>query len=110
MPDFGRTQPITNPGCGFPPGHRIRKFLRSSGADGQTEVSQTDWRVGDGRACKVLERDRPERPSDGVAHDSARAGNGLGCVDKLNPDADTCKQHESGEALDQLVVTGGEAA
>jgi hypothetical protein len=34
----------------------------------------------------------------------------LGCVDKLNPDADAGKQHEGGEALDQLVVAGGDAA
>ncbi len=34
----------------------------------------------------------------------------LGCVDKLNPDSDAGKQHEGSEALDQLVVAGGEAA
>jgi hypothetical protein len=34
----------------------------------------------------------------------------LGCVDKLNPDADAGKQDEGGEALDQLVVAGGDAA
>ena len=32
----------------------------------------------------------------------------LGRVDKLNPDSDAGKQHEGGEALDQLVVAGGE--
>ena len=34
----------------------------------------------------------------------------LGRVDTLNPDADAGKQHEGGEALDQLVVAGGNAA
>jgi hypothetical protein len=34
----------------------------------------------------------------------------LGCGDKLNPDADAGKQDEGGEALDQLVVAGGDAA
>ena len=28
----------------------------------------------------------------------------LGRVDKLNPDADACKQYERGEALNQLIV------
>jgi len=36
--------------------------------------------------------------------------NGLGRVDKLNPDSDAGKQHEGGEALDQLVVAGGDTA
>ena len=31
-------------------------------------------------------------------------------MDKLNPDADAGKQHEGGEAFDQLVVAGGDAA
>ena len=35
---------------------------------------------------------------------------GLGRVDKLNPDSDAGKQHEGGEALDQLVVAGGDTA
>jgi hypothetical protein len=34
----------------------------------------------------------------------------LGRVDKLNPDSDAGKQHEGGEALDQLVVAGGDTA
>ena len=34
----------------------------------------------------------------------------LCCVDKLNPDSDAGKQHEGGEALQQLVVAGGDAA
>ena len=34
----------------------------------------------------------------------------LGRVDKLNPDLDAGKQHEGGEALDQLVVAGGDTA
>ena len=34
----------------------------------------------------------------------------LGRVDKLNPDADAGKQHEGGKALDELVVSGGNAA
>ena len=34
----------------------------------------------------------------------------LGHVDKLNPDSDAGKQHEGGEALDQLVVAGGDTA
>jgi SOS-response transcriptional repressor LexA len=34
----------------------------------------------------------------------------LGRVDKLNPDSDAGKQHEGGEALDQLVIAGGNAA
>ena len=34
----------------------------------------------------------------------------LGRVDKLNPDSDTDKQYEGGEALDQLIVSGGDAA
>jgi len=34
----------------------------------------------------------------------------LGHVDKFNPDADAGKQNEGGEALDQLVVAGGDAA
>ena len=34
----------------------------------------------------------------------------LGRVDKLNPDADAGKQHEGGKALDELVVSGGDAA
>ena len=37
-------------------------------------------------------------------------GLGLGRVDKLNPDLDAGKQHEGGEALDQLVVAGGDTA
>jgi hypothetical protein len=40
----------------------------------------------------------------------ANAVEELGCVDKFNPDADTGKQHEGGEALDQLVVAGRDAA
>ena len=32
----------------------------------------------------------------------------LGRVDKLNPDADGGKQHESGKALGQFVVAGGD--
>lgn len=35
---------------------------------------------------------------------------GLGRVDKFDPDADAGKQHERGEALDQLVIAGGDAA
>lgn len=34
----------------------------------------------------------------------------LGRVDKFDPDADAGKQHERGEALDQLVIAGGDAA
>jgi len=34
----------------------------------------------------------------------------LGRVDKLNPDSDAGKQHEGCEALDQLVVAGGDTA
>ena len=34
----------------------------------------------------------------------------LGRVDKLNPNSDAGKQHEGGEALDQLVVAGGDTA
>jgi hypothetical protein len=34
----------------------------------------------------------------------------LGRVDKLNPDSDAGKQHEGGEALDQLVVASGNTA
>jgi len=34
----------------------------------------------------------------------------LGRVDKLNPDSDAGKQYEGGEALDQLVVAGGDTA
>ena len=34
----------------------------------------------------------------------------LGRVDKLNPDSNAGKQHEGGEALDQLVVAGGDTA
>ena len=34
----------------------------------------------------------------------------LGRVDKLNPDADAGKQDEAGEALDEFVVAGGDAA
>ena len=39
-----------------------------------------------------------------------RLGQALGRVDKLNPDLDAGKQHEGGEALDQLVVAGGDTA
>jgi putative tryptophan/tyrosine transport system substrate-binding protein len=35
---------------------------------------------------------------------------GLGRVDKLNPDSDAGKQHEGGEALDQLVVASSDTA
>jgi hypothetical protein len=45
--------------------------------------------------------------SDGSHSEAIRR---LGCVDKLNPDADAGKQDEGGEALDQLVVAGGDAA
>jgi hypothetical protein len=31
-------------------------------------------------------------------------------ADKLNPDSDAGKQHEGGEALDQLVVASGDTA
>jgi hypothetical protein len=34
----------------------------------------------------------------------------LGRVDKLNPDTDAGKQYKGGETLDQLVVSGGDAA
>lgn len=34
----------------------------------------------------------------------------LGRVDKLNPDADAGKQHERGEALNQLIVARSDAA
>jgi hypothetical protein len=34
----------------------------------------------------------------------------LGRVDKLNPYSDAGKQHEGGEAFDQLVVAGGDTA
>ena len=34
----------------------------------------------------------------------------LARVDKFDPDADAGEQHEGGEALDQLVVAGGDAA
>ena len=34
----------------------------------------------------------------------------LGRVDKLNPDSDAGKQHEGGEALDQLVVASSDTA
>ena len=47
----------------------------------------------------------------GAAQDPWRATIvGLGRVDKLNPDLDAGKQHEGGEALDQLVVAGGDTA
>ena len=39
-----------------------------------------------------------------------RKVSGLGRVDKLNPNSDAGKQHEGGEALDQLVVAGGDTA
>ena len=44
------------------------------------------------------------------AERAVRAGLQLGRVDKLNPDSDAGKQHEGGEALDQLVVAGGDTA
>jgi class 3 adenylate cyclase len=44
------------------------------------------------------------------AERAVRAGLELGRVDKLNPDSDAGKQHEGGEALDQLVVAGGDTA
>jgi hypothetical protein len=31
-------------------------------------------------------------------------------VDKLNPDMDAGKQYKGGEALNQLIVSGGDAA
>ena len=34
----------------------------------------------------------------------------LGRVDKPDPDANTCQQHESRKALDELVIPGGDAA
>ncbi len=49
-------------------------------------------------------------PSPRSIADSESSMGMLGRVAKPNPDSDAGKQDEGGEALDQLVVAGGEAA
>ena len=67
---------------------------------------------GQQRGLLVIARDQGPgiADTDRAMEDGYSTSRGLGRVDKLNPNSDAGKQHEGGEALDQLVVAGGDTA